>query len=50
MFVMLITSTAKLENVTENVKLEPSGAVAGSIRCRRPESKTLKKEAVNDEK
>ena len=50
MFTMLITSTAKLENMTENVKLEPSGAVAGSIRCRRPEFETLKKEAANDDK
>jgi hypothetical protein len=50
MFTMLMTSTAKLENMTENVKFEPIGAVVGSIRCRRPELETLKKEAVNNEK
>ena len=41
MLTMLTTNTAKFENMTENVKSEPSGAVAGSVRCRRPAFDTL---------
>ncbi len=47
---MLTTNTAKFENMTENVKLEPRGAVAGKIRCRRPALETLWEAVIRDGK